>query len=68
MTNKRTTKQLEKFLSAPECAELAGIAPDTFTSYVNRGYAPEPVGRVGNRRIWDRATVEAWVSQRAKSE
>lgn len=58
---------LDQYLTAPQCAELAGIKPDTFTSYVHRGYAPAPVGRIGDRRVWDRDTVAEWVAGRGSS-
>jgi len=58
--------RLEDYLSAAQCAELAGIEPDTFTSYVSRGQngAPAPAGRVAGRRVWVRADIEAWIAER----
>lgn len=63
------SENLERFISAPQCAELAGIRPDTFTAYVNRGFAPAPAATIAGRRVWDRDEVEAWAkAKRAKSE
>jgi predicted DNA-binding transcriptional regulator AlpA len=57
--------KLDQFISATEAAQLAGIERDTFTSYVSRGFAPEPVGVFGGRRVYERATIEAWAAKRS---
>jgi len=57
-------KDLDKYMSAPQCADMAGIEPDTFTAYVNRGKAPPPVVRIGGRRFYDRAEIVEWVTAR----
>ena len=54
----------DQYMSAPECARLAGIKPNTFTAYVNRGYAPEPVATIAGRRVYGRAQIEEWVNER----
>ena len=57
-------KTLDQYMSATEAAELVGIRLETFTAYVNRGYAPKPVGEIGGRRLYDRAEIEAWAKTR----
>lgn len=56
---------LDEYLSATECAKLAHIERDTFTAYVNRGWAPEAVGKVGDRRVWDRGEIQDWLAARS---
>jgi len=58
---------LAEIVTASEAAELAGIALETFTAYVYRGRAPEPIGRVGGSRVFSRAEVLAWIEARADS-
>ena len=57
--------KLDQFISATEAAKLAGIERDTFTAYVSRGFAPAPVGVIGGRRVYARATILEWVSTRS---
>lgn len=57
-------KALAQFMSATECAELVGIRLETFTAYVNRGYAPKPVGEIVGRRVYDRAEIVEWAKSR----
>lgn len=51
-------------ITRPEAAEIAGVAPDTFSSYVNRGHAPKPVEYVGRTGLWDEDEVRAWQASR----
>jgi predicted DNA-binding transcriptional regulator AlpA len=51
-------------LTRAEAAELAGVKPDTWNSYVHRGQAPAPVEYISRTPLWDRAEVEAWLSNR----
>lgn len=51
-------------LTTGEAAELAGIKPRTWSSYVARGQAPGPVARVGSTPVWDRGEVERWLANR----
>jgi len=51
-------------LTAREAATLAGVAVSTWDAYVTRGYAPEPDGRFGSQRYWNRSTVEQWKASR----
>lgn len=58
--------RLEDCVTATDAAKLAGIERDTFTSYVNRGYAPAPVAEMGGRRLWDRDEIRTWVAGRQR--
>jgi predicted DNA-binding transcriptional regulator AlpA len=58
---------------AREAAEMAGIAVDTFYSYVNHRdpvtgepmpTAPAAVRQVGRIKFWNRAEVEQWIATR----
>lgn len=54
-----------ELLTIPQVAAMAGIKPDTLSSYVSRGQdAPAPVLRIGGRVLWRRADAEAWVRVR----
>jgi predicted DNA-binding transcriptional regulator AlpA len=55
---------LERFVSASQAAAVAGVKPDTFTSYVNRGFAPAPAATIAGRRVWDRDEIAAWAKAR----
>ena len=57
-------KTLDDYISATEAAKLAGIKLDTFTAYVNRGYAPKPVATIAGRRLYGRAQIEEWAKGR----
>lgn len=51
-------------LAARQAADLAGIAPDTFTAYVSRGQAPPPDSPAGEPPWWHQATIDAWLKRR----
>jgi len=64
-----------KFLSTEEVAELAGLKPDTVSSYLSRSkgraaeerYIPEPDILLGASRPvpgWKRETIMAWLASR----
>lgn len=55
---------MSDLLTVAEAASLAGVRPDTWTSYVSRGQAPAPDGRLGSKPWWHRATVEQWIAER----
>jgi predicted DNA-binding transcriptional regulator AlpA len=57
---------LERYMSARQCADLAGIERDTFTGYVNRGFAPPPWATIGGRRFWHRDEIRAWIKARER--
>ena len=52
------------YLTAGEAAALAGVEPDTFTTYVHRGQAPRPDVDIPRHRLWERSTVETWIRSR----
>lgn len=47
-----------------EAAALAGVAPDTFSAYVSRGRAPQPVEHVGSTPLWSDTEIRAWLRLR----
>lgn len=51
-------------LERSEAAALAGITPDTWSSYVARGQAPAASRHVGRTPLWDEAEVRHWVENR----
>lgn len=55
---------IDDLVSATDAAQIAGVKLDTFTSYVNRGYAPEHVAQIAGRRLWSRAAINEWVENR----
>lgn len=36
-----------------EAAEIWGVKPGTYSAYVSRGQAPEPIVHVGSTPLWD---------------
>jgi|SRR5690625_1854516 len=53
-----------ELLTRAEAAERSGINPDTFSSYVARGQAPEPAQRVGRTPLWAAADIDTWLARR----
>lgn len=51
-------------ITGKEAAELAGVSPSTFRSYVARGQAPAPKKHVGTTPVWDERKIRAWVESR----
>lgn len=51
-------------ITRSEAAAIAGVAPDTFSAYVNRGHAPKAVAHVGRTGLWDADEVRAWQDSR----
>lgn len=51
-------------IDAAEAAKLIGVERDTFTSYVSRGQAPQPIGRLAGRNVYSRSEVLAWHATR----
>ena len=51
-------------LTADEAAELAGVTPASFRSYVSRGSAPRPDGKLGGTPYWQRSTITKWLRSR----
>lgn len=47
-----------------EAAEIAGVRPNTWSSYVARGQAPAPTRRVGRTPLWSEDDVRQWVASR----
>jgi len=53
-----------ELLDVAAVAEMLGIQPRTWTSYVARGQAPEPDGHVGRSPWWAPATIERYRQER----
>lgn len=51
-------------ITRAQAAEIAGVAPDTFSGYVSRGHAPGPVEHVGSTGLWDEDEVVQWQASR----
>lgn len=64
---KRGDPWAEPQVTSTEAAALAGVAPDTWSSYVSRGQAPAPDGRLGRTPWWWESTVQDWVAQRPRA-
>lgn len=47
-----------------DAAAIAGVRPDTWSGYVSRGQAPQPVRFVGRTPVWDAAEVNTWAAHR----
>ncbi|MCR6647284.1 MAG: HNH endonuclease [Cellulomonas sp.] len=47
-----------------DVAEMLGVTVLTLRTMRKTGRAPEPIGRVGTRLVWDAADVEAWLEAR----
>jgi len=53
-----------EWLTNNQCAELAGIRPDTWRAYVSRGIAPEADRTTLGHPEWHRDTFMAWLAKR----
>lgn len=66
--------EVDRLLTANEVAEAVGIKPDTWRSYVTRGFAPQPddrdEGRPVNLQIhrWRTSTIAVWQASRKWSK
>ena len=54
----------EDRLTTNEAAAIAGVAADSWRSYVSRGQAPRPDGHFGRTPYWLRGTVDGWAAHR----
>ncbi len=51
-------------ITRDDAAKIAGVTPDTFSSYVARGQAPAPAKHIGRTPLWDERKVQAWADGR----
>ena len=51
-------------LTTREAADLVGVTPASWRSYVSRGRAPQPDGRLGITPWWRESTVRRWQKSR----
>jgi predicted DNA-binding transcriptional regulator AlpA len=54
----------DRLLTTADAAELAGVSAASFRSYVSRGDAPAPDGKLGNTPYWNRSTITRWLKNR----
>lgn len=47
-----------------DIARMAGVPADTVRQWVARGLMPAPVAVTSAGRVWDRATIGAWLAKR----
>ncbi|RAV33030.1 hypothetical protein [Corynebacterium heidelbergense] len=53
--------------TAAECAEYAGMARGTFTSYAGRDRAPKPSARLHGLTLWDAEVIKEWKKGRDRT-
>ncbi|HLR97093.1 MAG TPA: hypothetical protein VK053_21410 [Jiangellaceae bacterium] len=58
---------LGQLVSTGEAAEMAGVQRRTWSSYVARDQAPQPVHNLDGKPLWNRAEVEAWIAARPRA-
>lgn len=51
-------------LGVAEVADLTGLKPDTITKYRSLGKFPDPDHTTARQDLWERSTVERWMSER----
>ncbi|MCL2470370.1 MAG: hypothetical protein FWF25_01315 [Propionibacteriaceae bacterium] len=51
-------------LTRDQVCQLLGIRPDTWSGYVSRGQAPQPIRHVGSTPVWSSDQVERWQGSR----
>lgn len=67
MTSEETNTNLGDLLTTADAAEMAGVQRRTWSSYVARDQAPQPVHNLDGKPLWDRAEVEAWIAARPRA-
>ena len=58
---------LGQLVSTGEAAEMAGVQRRTWSSYVARDQAPQPVHNLDGKPLWSRAEVQAWIAARPRA-
>jgi len=58
---------LGELVSTGEAAEMAGVQRRTWSSYVARDQAPQPIHYLDGKPLWDRAEVQAWIAARPRA-
>lgn len=53
-----------RLLDIEGVARVAGVTPQTVSTYLARGRMPEPVGRLGNSPVWTRPQIQHWLAAR----
>lgn len=54
---------MQTLIDVTKFAEMAHSTPATVRYWVHTGYAP-PSAKIGRRRVWKKAEVEAWIEAR----
>lgn len=55
---------IPELLTVEEIGEMAGVNPRSLSSLIARGVMPEAEGFLGNKALWHRDTVSAWLAAR----
>lgn len=55
------------FITSFEIAELCSTTSQAIRHWSNEGKIPEPLPRVGKKRLWVRAEIEAWIAAKMPS-
>jgi predicted DNA-binding transcriptional regulator AlpA len=69
-TTERLRERFGDWLTVEQVAEVAGIKPNTFRTYVTRGgHAPQPDRKLG-RRLWGYKpeTIAEWLAGRRRAD
>ena len=56
---------LEDLVTSVEIAAMIGKSRQRLHQMVKEGKFPPPMGRVGNRLVWQAAEVDSWVQRNA---
>ena len=55
---------LNNYLTAKEVADTAGLKYNTLWQYRKRSTLPEPDMYLGNKPLWEKHTIDTWMSTR----
>lgn len=55
---------IPELLTVEQIGELAGVNPRSLSSLIARGVMPEAEGFLGNKALWHRDTIAAWLAAR----
>lgn len=55
---------IPELLTVEEIGEMAGVNPRSLSSLIARGVMPEAEGFLGNKALWHRDTITAWLAAR----
>lgn len=61
------SEKTKTILGVAEAAELTGLEPGTITKYRQRGIFPPPDHVTARQDLWERKTIEKWMTEREAS-